>query len=413
VSFGAGGALEITLSGRGPANLLDERDPLAGMDLALDIAARDTSSFNPILSAEFPSLGPLIATGRIIRDVEATRIVDTKISLVGNERLSLSATGSIDAFDNGQQNIDLDVEFSTESLARLAESSDIYLADLGKAAGRYRVRGDPRSLSLSDIAIDVKTDNGPKLHFTGAVGSIQPAAAAPLTDIDLVVSAEGSNTKWLSGLVGRPAPDLGRYAGQAKLTGTSDVLTLDALDITAISADGLSLRIRGGIENLHVTTDFQPENVNLRVDASASSTVALTRILGRPDVDLGEFKAGAELNYIGGTIGLEGFEITIGTSDDPLVAVRGRAENLFTPTKLEVMADVDIAFAKLLALGLGRPFPEIGRLKGKVTMLFVSDDRNILRLADQEYHIVDGKLQEQAPQDSKAFSVLPFREFMV
>jgi len=63
--------------------------------------------------------------------------------------------------------------------------------------------------------------------------------------------------------------------------------------------------------------------------------------------------------------------------------------------------------------GYNLVFKVLGRLKGKVTMLFVSDDRNILRLADQEYHIVDGKLQEQAPQDSKTFSVLPFREFMV
>ncbi len=63
--------------------------------------------------------------------------------------------------------------------------------------------------------------------------------------------------------------------------------------------------------------------------------------------------------------------------------------------------------------GYNLVFKVLGRLKGKVTMLFVSDDRNILRLADQEYHIVEGSLQEKAPQDSKVFSVLPFREFKV
>jgi len=63
--------------------------------------------------------------------------------------------------------------------------------------------------------------------------------------------------------------------------------------------------------------------------------------------------------------------------------------------------------------GYNLVFKALGRMKGRITMLFVSDDRNILRLADQEYHIVDGKLQEQAPQDSKIFSVLPFRELQV
>ena len=63
--------------------------------------------------------------------------------------------------------------------------------------------------------------------------------------------------------------------------------------------------------------------------------------------------------------------------------------------------------------GYNLVFRTLGRLKGRITMLFVSDDRNILRLADQEYHIVNGKLQEQPPQDSKIFSVVPFRELRV
>ena len=63
--------------------------------------------------------------------------------------------------------------------------------------------------------------------------------------------------------------------------------------------------------------------------------------------------------------------------------------------------------------GYNLVFKVLGRLKGKVTMVFVSDDRNILRLADQEYHIVDGKLKEQPPIDSKVYSVLPFRELKV
>lgn len=63
--------------------------------------------------------------------------------------------------------------------------------------------------------------------------------------------------------------------------------------------------------------------------------------------------------------------------------------------------------------GYNLVFKTLGRLKGKTTMIFVSDDRNILRLADKEYYIVDGTLQENAPLDSKQFSILPFRELRV
>jgi len=60
--------------------------------------------------------------------------------------------------------------------------------------------------------------------------------------------------------------------------------------------------------------------------------------------------------------------------------------------------------------GYNLVFKILGRLKRNATLIIVSDDRNILRLADREYYIVDRKLQETAPIDSKLFSVLPFRE---
>jgi len=60
--------------------------------------------------------------------------------------------------------------------------------------------------------------------------------------------------------------------------------------------------------------------------------------------------------------------------------------------------------------GYNLVFKVLGRIKKNTSLIIVSDDRNILRLADKEFYIVDGKLQETAPVDSKLFSVLPFRE---
>lgn len=60
--------------------------------------------------------------------------------------------------------------------------------------------------------------------------------------------------------------------------------------------------------------------------------------------------------------------------------------------------------------GYNLVFKILGRIKRNTTMIIASDDRNILRLADKEYYIANGNLQETAPIDSKLFSVLPFRE---
>jgi ATP-binding cassette subfamily C protein LapB len=58
-------------------------------------------------------------------------------------------------------------------------------------------------------------------------------------------------------------------------------------------------------------------------------------------------------------------------------------------------------------------FALLGRLRPKTVMIIISDDRNILRLADREYFLHKGRLQETAPLDSKMYNVLPFREFKI
>lgn len=63
--------------------------------------------------------------------------------------------------------------------------------------------------------------------------------------------------------------------------------------------------------------------------------------------------------------------------------------------------------------GYNLVFLLLGRLKPRTILIIISDDRNILRLADQEYFIHNSSLQETAPPDSKIHNVLPFREFKI
>jgi len=83
------------------------------------------------------------------------------------------------------------------------------------------------------------------------------------------------------------------------------------------------------------------------------------------------------------------------------------ARSLATRPRVILFANADRGLDRE---GYNLVFKTLGRLKNHTTMILVSDDRNILRLADKEYYIVDGQLQETAPVDSKIFTVLPFRE---
>ena len=63
--------------------------------------------------------------------------------------------------------------------------------------------------------------------------------------------------------------------------------------------------------------------------------------------------------------------------------------------------------------GYNLMFSLLGRLKPHTVLIIISDDRNILRLADREFFLHQGRLQETAPADSKIHNVLPFREFRI
>ena len=61
--------------------------------------------------------------------------------------------------------------------------------------------------------------------------------------------------------------------------------------------------------------------------------------------------------------------------------------------------------------GYNQLYRLLARLKGKVTMVIITDDRNILRLAQNEYVLTDGKLVERTfADDSKMHDVLPYQE---
>ena len=61
--------------------------------------------------------------------------------------------------------------------------------------------------------------------------------------------------------------------------------------------------------------------------------------------------------------------------------------------------------------GYNKIFSLLGRLRPRTILVIISEDRNILRLADREFFLHKGRLEETSPLDSKIFNVLPFREF--
>ncbi len=70
----------------------------------------------------------------------------------------------------------------------------------------------------------------------------------------------------------------------------------------------------------------------------------------------------------------------------------------------------DNADRSLDKAGYNQVYRLLGRIKGKATMIIVSDDYNIMRLADRDYILQDGKLVESKVFGKQVHEVLPYQE---
>ena len=261
-----GGLGEVALNARGT---VDAGSDTAQVDLRLDLTAPTLAALSTFAGRSLPDQGPLQASLRVSGAGGRYSAGDIKLDLDA-DLLELTLAGAV-ADLAAVRGVDLDVSAKTDRLPDLVGAFGVAVpVELPPSVeARGKIRGGLEALALADLHVDLK-DDGVKASMVGQVDD-----AIALTGVRADVDIQTDRLSRLSRYAGTTLPDAGplglrgRLASPQGLGKPSDVSA-------ALSADGVTGRIDGRIENLLAAT-----GIALGVELEGDSLQQVAHLAGQ------------------------------------------------------------------------------------------------------------------------------------
>jgi AsmA-like C-terminal region/AsmA family len=198
--------------------------------------------------------------------------LDLTVSLPG---LALDLRGTI-AEPAAGRGLELRLAGHSDDIAPFLERLDSRAPLAGPAEGEATLRGNFDALQIPDLRLTV--GDPATVAVKGAIATVRPGELRPLEGIALEL-AGSTTTAGLTAWLGRPLPDLGPIAGQLKLSGTSEALSVTGLKIQAGAAGGPTVGVSGDIAHMQLAPAFAVRGADLQLAAAAPDLAALGTML--------------------------------------------------------------------------------------------------------------------------------------
>jgi AsmA family len=298
------------LEGRGAIGTLAADGALR---LAPDIsfAARMTES-RPLLDLidpNAPELGPVHATGRLVRSDQGYRLDDFELDLGTADKLAISAQGKVGPLvpdDLRATELDLAVRFGWPSSQILRPVLGTDLPELGKAEGGFGLGGTIASLRIYDARLATESDAGVAVTATGGIASVQTTTPLAVRGVALELEAQARSTALLARQLGHELPDFGPVHARASLGDAQGPLALSAIRLVAGPAAAPSIEASGVIGDV---LSFEKVELKGNFRIPTKDLLAFADVRGNSDV--GTVHGKVHLSDADGSMGVEHLEAEV------------------------------------------------------------------------------------------------------
>ena len=321
------------------------------LHLAPDIsfAARMIES-GPVLgfvAPNAPELGPVRATGRLIRGDEGYRLDDFELDVGTADRLAISAQGKVGPPIPGDllaTELALAVRFGWLSSRVLRPLVPVDLPEWGRAEGQFGLGGTIASPRIHDARLETTSNAGVTLTATGGIASVQTTAPFRLEGVAFQVEGRAPSTTLLARQLGHDWPDFGPVRARASLGDDQGLIALGAIQLLVGPAEEPSIEVNGAIgdvlnfEQLELKGDFRIPSKDL---------LAFAKIHGNSDV--GRLHGKFHLSDADRSMGIEHLEAEIMETNLLSLTMEGMIDDLENlddvrfQTSLEVPKIADLA----------------------------------------------------------------------
>ena len=260
------------------------------------------------------------------------------------------------------------------------------MPELGPVYGTMRLAASADALAVEDIDLHIGEETRIALAVRGRIARIPLSSDTPSSGIALDLQLRAVNTQQLARALDYPLPELGPIAASGHLSGSVRRSELQALSVRVGSDKSLVIEGQGWVRMADLRAPDPIERLEIKLQARADTTRAVSRVLGRTLPELGPVSLSTLLT--GDHAGLRATELKLVWGRPSGLRVRGEGEiGHLSGTKPQLRAihvQVDARAphsTSLRHLVELRGLPEVGPLHARFSLTGTSSRLRIHRLA--------------------------------
>ena len=358
----SGGIAQFPLSAR----------PNRGYDLKVSIQAAEGAVLAKRVGLGLPEFGPLDLNFRIEGSTLALKLNQIKLSGGKEDGVRIGAQGEISFGDWDQpdpfKTVDLKLQAQSHTSQLLSPWIGRQLPELGPISGEAHLHTVSGRHRLDQVQIHTGETAPLKITIFGSAGQVILLPEVRIREIKLEANTTTDDTGKLNGVFGLKdeIPSIGPLEARGRISGDEQNLVIDEVSMAAGKENLLMVNLNGTLGKFSRADKWQPQNTNLFIQASSSSSRALAETLGYPIPELGPLAARANILDKKKKLSLDSVQVRLGEVSDPVVIMTGFINDLFAMKGIKGDGRLHLDGRQFAALThLDKP-PELGALTGRV-----------------------------------------------
>jgi AsmA-like C-terminal region len=361
-------SLRFGLRGRIGRMPIDPKIPNSGLDFDLSLEADNSRALQRLFDYSFPEIGPVTMNAHWQGSRLQSRLDRVTVHAGEPNRLTIDVGGSMQLGDvaapDPVKQSNGSIRLSATTTGALAPLLGDSLPELGAIDARAMIRGVGRVLSLSNIVVKTKQQRPVRLTIEGTVERIPLGGGQPVSGIALSGRMHADRSSTFAATLGGPKiPDFGPVKATFELTGSTDALALNRVNVAAGSKEGLNVSAQGTIGRLSLAPKRTARQLDFQLTARAPTLQTLSTLVNRSLPDQGPVEVTAQLTDRSGGLMLDNLRLLIGTRVKPILQATGTIEDRTTHGVSAFRAVFETSTASVLAYFLKRPMPDLGPMK--------------------------------------------------
>jgi uncharacterized protein involved in outer membrane biogenesis len=290
------GAMSIALDGG-----VEDIIALKGLDLNVNVSGNDLASLGAIIEQRLPATDEFSIQGRLTGTAKDLSLKQAQGSAKrASLRVDLSgAIQNLVAFSG----VDLKVNGSGRDLSAVGTIIDRKLPATDEFRVEGRLTGSAKTLSLSEASGSARRGSV-NLALNGKIEDL-----LAFSGVNLNFKGSGKDLAEIGTLVDLKLPATDQFAVQARLTGSTQALSLQGIR-GSVRRDSLNLTVNGGITAL-----LALEGINFTLKATGKELAEIGPLVETDLPDLGPFDLSATLSGSAKALSLNPLSLVVGQSD--------------------------------------------------------------------------------------------------